>query len=127
MHSLSALARFAGAAATAATASSAFTILEPENFTEYLNFGTGDGGGALDENGWARTSIPYFETDNDERMRAIVCHDSLLKDVLHALDAAAGQHKRDSNSRVPVIRRGVSVEEAGCRHHAHRHGVHRDT
>jgi|EP01044_Picomonas_judraskeda_P016217 hypothetical protein len=43
-----------------------FAVLDPTSFAQYLNFGEGDGGGALDENEWARTNIPYFESDSKD-------------------------------------------------------------
>jgi hypothetical protein len=43
-----------------------FAVLDPAAFEKYLSFGDGDGGGALDENSWARSNIPYFETDSED-------------------------------------------------------------
>lgn len=43
-----------------------FAVLDPGAFVRYLNFGGGDGGGALDENAWAKTNIPYFESDSED-------------------------------------------------------------
>eukprot|EP01051_Picozoa_sp_SAG22_P013390 SAG22_NODE_1493_length_4303_cov_2.713606_2_plen_648_part_00 len=52
------------------SSSSSFAILDPANFSAYLDFGGGDGGGALDEGGWARAHIPFFETDDEDFTRA---------------------------------------------------------
>jgi hypothetical protein len=43
-----------------------FCYSDPTRYNQYLNFGSGDGGGAIDENAWARMSIPYFECDSED-------------------------------------------------------------
>jgi hypothetical protein len=45
---------------------SSFAVLDPSKFSKFLTFGSGDGGGATDENKWARTNIPYFECDSED-------------------------------------------------------------
>ena len=43
-----------------------FAILDPANFERYLNFGDGDGAGLTNENEWAKSNIPFFETDSED-------------------------------------------------------------
>jgi hypothetical protein len=44
-----------------------FSILDPSHFSKYLHFGTGDGsGGDTDENAWAHSNIPFFESDSED-------------------------------------------------------------